>query len=267
MNKASRALCLSVVALALSLSACGAPAPAPADAPQGSTTASASSTAAAPTPTPSLSVSEKFIKDVMTPKDLDLSALVMPEEVKSGFPDGGAGVAKVMEKYIAASYYPELQKGSHINSKADLVLFENLRPLMTPALHGVLRKQYLEEAGTAMVPNFSNFSGSGFRTLNYGVIKADDKGTVWQWGNEKAVAKKFTGANGVDYVEVKIPVKFAFNTVSGHGVVSTYASRQYYFVPGPNGEWLIEAILWSPADQRSSKDSDMLLTAKSPIDG
>lgn len=267
MNRAVRSLGLSVVALTLgvSLSACGSSAPA--EVPQGSAAASASPTSeASASPTASLSPSEAFIKDVTTPKDLDLSGLVMPEEVKTGFPDGGAGVTKALETYVAASYYPELQKGSHINSEADLALFENLRPLMTPALHDVLKVQYLEDAGTAIVPNFSNFDGRGLKTMIYGAVKADDSGTVWQWGNEKAVAKKFTGSNGVDYVEVKIPVKFSFNTVSDHGVVSTYASRQYYFVPGANGEWLLEAILWSSADQRSSKDSGSLMNAKSPVD-
>lgn len=61
-------------------------------------------------------------------RDLDLSSLVMPEEVKSAFPDGGAGGAGAMEAFVAASNYPELQKGSHVNSEADFALFENLRP-------------------------------------------------------------------------------------------------------------------------------------------
>lgn len=202
----------------------------------------------------------------MTPKDLDLSGLVMPAEVKTTFPDGGAGVPEAMETYIAASLYPELQKGSHITSEADLALFENLRPLMTPAMHEVLRTQYLEQTGTSIVPNFSNFDGSGMRTLVAGVVKSDDNGTVWQWGNERAVAKLHTAPSGVNYVEVKIPARFSFSTVNDKGVVSIYASRQYYFVPGPNGDWLLEGVYWSPADQRSSKDSASLLTAKSPID-
>jgi hypothetical protein len=264
LNKSLRTLRLPLLAMALSLSACAAPgstgeAAAPAK-------AVSSSPALTTTVAPALSPSEQFIKDVMTPKDLDLSGLVMPEEVKSAFPDGGAGVPNAMETYIAASLYPELQKGSHITSEADLALFENLRPLMTQAMHKALRTQYMEQQGTSIVPNFTNFDGLGMKTLAAGSVKADDNGTVWQWGNEKAAAKLHTAPTGVNYVEVKIPARFSFNTVNDKGVVSFYASRQYYFVPGPSGEWLLEGVYWSPADQRSSKDSAALLTAKSPID-
>ncbi|GGH99499.1 hypothetical protein ACFFGR_15130 [Arthrobacter liuii] len=65
----------------------------------------------------------------MVSKPLDLSGLTMPDDVKSKFPDGGAGVPQALEKYIAAATYPELQKGSHLNTVADYPLFENLRPL------------------------------------------------------------------------------------------------------------------------------------------
>lgn len=137
---------------------------------------------------------------------------------------------------------------------------------MTPEFHANFLAQYLEQAGTSVVPNFSNLDGEGMRTIVAGAVKADDNGTEWQWGNEKAVAKKYPGTNGVDYVEVKIPARFSFKTVNDKGVISIYASRQYYFFPGSSGDWLLEAVLWSPADQRSSKDSATLLTAKSPID-
>lgn len=137
--------------------------------------------------------------------------------------------------------------------------------MLTPSMFEVLKAQYLEQAWTGIIPNFSNFDGAGFKTLAYGAVLPDDNGTVWQWENEKAVAKKFVESNGVEYVEVKIPVRFAFNSIN-KGVMSTYAFRQYYFVTGPSGEWLIEGIMWSPADQRSSTDSASLLTAKSPIE-
>jgi hypothetical protein len=202
----------------------------------------------------------------MTPKKLDLSGLVMPADVKGKFVDGGAGVGKALENYVTVSTsYPELNKGSHINSAADYPMFENLRPLMTPALYEDALHLYVQPAGTAIIPNYANLDGKGLNTLAQGYVLPDDKGTVWQWSNEKATARLLS-ANGVDGVVIKLPVRFSFNTVNGKGIVSLYASRQYRFVQAANGAWLLSDTQWSSADQRSTKDSEMLLKAESPVD-
>jgi hypothetical protein len=253
------------MALALSLSACGAPANTNQATPQSSETATAATAPETTAAAPVLSVSDQFAKDVMVSKPLDLSGLTMPDDVKSKFPDGGAGVPQALEKYIAAATYPELQKGSHLNTVADYPLFENLRPLTTPTFYQDLLDGYASAGGTAMIPNYVN-GGEGLNDLSHGHLMPDDNGPVWQWGNEKATARYLT-KDGVDYVGIKIPVRFSFNTTNGKGVVSIYASRQYGFKLGAAGQWLLSAMQWSASDTRSSTDPESNLTAASPIDG
>jgi len=257
-----------VGALALSMTSCSPPTAAPAVSTGGTTTSPSQSSPPAASqqiPEPSLSPSERFTKSVMVPKDLDLSGLVMTDEIKSHFPDGGKGALALMQQYLKeANSIPELNKGSHITSAADYPLLDKLQPLMTEGAFNSLKEDYVQPSGTAMIHSYVN-DGSGFNSLVLGKVHPDDNGPVWQWGNEKASARYATGDAGSEGVIVKIPVRFSFNT-SDKGTVSLYASREYAMVHGSAG-WLLAGITWSAADTRSSQDSPQLLEAVSPIDG
>ncbi len=249
--------------LALGITSCTPTAPTAST--EGPTTSTSPSSAAASqqAPEPSFSASERFIKTVMVPKDLDLSGLVLTDEIKSRFPDGGKGALALMQQYIKeANSIPELNKGSHITSAADYPLFDKLQPLMTEEAFTALKNDYVTPGGTAMIHSYVN-DGSGFHDLALGKVHPDDSGPVWQWGNEKASARYATDA-GKEGVIVKIPVRFSFNT-SDKGTVSLYASRQYAIVYTSAG-WLLDGVQWSSTDTRSSQDSPQLLEADSPID-